>query len=205
LGWAHGDDEIISMEQAIAWFSTDGIGKAPSRFDMDKLTNLNSHYIKIRDNDRLIADITPLLKDIVKRDISSADTHLLGTGIGELKLRAKTLHELADQASFYVKADEGLDYDNKAKKNLKDTNLDVLKLVSTALENLNDWTVESLETTLRDLTKSHELKLGQILQPLRSALTGRAVSPPIFEVVFHLGKDSTLTRIEQAILAGPQA
>ncbi|MDB5691458.1 MAG: glutamate--tRNA ligase, partial [Alphaproteobacteria bacterium] len=115
LGWGHGDDEIISKDQAIAWFDLDAVGKAPSRFDIKKLENLNGHYIREASDGRLAGLVVPRLEASLGRTLGRAEIERLASAMAELKPRAKTLDELADGASFLVKS-RPLDYDEKAEQ-----------------------------------------------------------------------------------------
>jgi glutamyl-tRNA synthetase len=104
LGWAHGNDEIISIEQAIEWFDISSVGRSPARFDMAKLTNLNAHYMRISSNERLLKEIKPLLKEKVKDDVLLENgLKQILQGMDGLKIRAKTLVELAENSFFYIK------------------------------------------------------------------------------------------------------
>jgi len=102
LGWAHGDDEIISTEQAIAWFDLPGIGRSPSRLDFGKLDNLNGHYIREADDARLATLITPRIEAEIGRPLTATQTARLAAGMGGLKPRAKTLNDLAASAKLYA-------------------------------------------------------------------------------------------------------
>src|SRR5262244_2788512 len=102
LGWSHGDDEIISTEQAIEWFDIHAIGRAPARFDFAKLDSLNGHYIRAAEDDRLVAEIIPRLEKGLGQRLSDKELGRLREAMPELKLRPKTLVELAFNARFLV-------------------------------------------------------------------------------------------------------
>src|SRR5205823_9909013 len=102
LGWSHADDEIISTEQAIAWFDLGAVGRAPARFDFAKLDNINGHYIRLAEDNRLATLIAERLDKISRRPLSEADRTRLRRAMPELKLRPKTLAELASNAGFLV-------------------------------------------------------------------------------------------------------
>lgn len=201
LGWAHGDDEIFSTEQAIEWFDLDGIGKSASRFDYVKLTSLNAHYIKEADNAYLIDLITPGLEKLIGAPLDQTGKNRLLMGMNGLKERAKIVPELVENASFYVKP-RPLSYNEKAAKLLDEEGLARLGILKDPLENLSDWTEENLEKVTKDVAEKAEVKLGKIAQPLRAALTGSNMSPGIFEVMVVLGKEETLLRLEDATKKG---
>ncbi len=189
LGWGHGDDEIISREQAVLWFDIDAVGKSPSRFDLKKLENLNGHYLREADPARLAALIAP--------KIEGADTDLLARAMPVLTPRAKDLNELGEGASFLAKS-VPLDMDEKAASLLAGDARDLLGRVRLSLAALRDWTAEATEQAVREVAEMSGVKLGQVAQPLRAALTGRATSPGIFDVLALLGREESLARIADA-------
>ncbi len=194
LGWGHGDDEIISTEQAIKWFDLDAVGRAPSRFDFAKLDNLNGHYIRDCDDARLAGEVAQRLGKtgdpaIVKR---------LAVGMAGLKARAKTLKELAENARFYAAA-RPLALDDKARAQMNADARAVLTELRAALAAAGSWVASDLEGLARGFAEAKGVKLGQIAQPLRAALTGATTSPPIFEVMQVLGRDETMGRIDDCL------
>lgn len=189
LGWSHGDEEIISTEQAIAWFGLEAVGKSPSRFDFTKLENLNGHYMREASDERLVELILPKLP----QTDATGKSRLL-KGMPGLKARAKNINELADAASIYLihhmpdaKAAEML---SKGKE--------MLAALVPMLHELHEWDHEKIEQICRQYSESAGQKLGSVAQPLRVAVTGRTVSPGIFEVMEILGKDESLGRISAA-------
>ncbi|MCB1464981.1 MAG: glutamate--tRNA ligase [Nitratireductor sp.] len=203
LGWAHGDDEIMSTEQMVEWFDFGGLGRAPARFDIAKLQALNGHYIRYAEDDYLVSRMLDILPDIehgeeMARALDSEKYHQLIAAMPGLKERAKTVLELIDGAAFLF-ARVPLDLDEKAAAILDGTARAMIAELVPVFENLADWNAESTEKAVRDYAETHELKLGKIAQPLRAALTGRAVSPPVFDVLAVLGRREALERlIEQA-------
>jgi glutamyl-tRNA synthetase len=186
LGWGHGDDEIISREQAVEWFGLDHVGKSPSRFDLKKLENLNGHYIREADDERLAALIAPKLGD--------ADQAVLVKAMPELKARAHDLNALADGAGFLF-AKRPLQLDEAASALISDESRALLRSAHAALDALGDWTHDSTDQAIRAVADSEGVKLGKLAQPLRAALTGRTTSPGIFDVLVLLGKGESLSRI----------
>ena len=194
LGWGHGDEEIITTEQAVAWFDLPGVGRSPSRLDYDKLGSLNGHYIREANDDRLVELVRPLLEEKRGRPLEPACLERLRRAMPGLKPRAKTLVELADAAAFYVAA-RPLALDGKASKLLGDQAPILLARLVPELEATDDWSESSVEAAIRHFAEAEAIKLGQIAQPLRAALTGSAASPGIFEVMAVLGREETLARI----------
>ena len=187
LGWGHGDDEIISREQAVEWFDIAHVGKGPSRFDLAKLLNLNGHYIRESDDVRLAKLVAPLMA-------GSIDTDLLTRAMPVLKVRAKDLHDLANSAAFLF-ASRPLLIEDKAAALLTDDARAMLGKIVTNLRVCADWTSESLEVRVKSLAEEWGLGLGKLAQPLRAALTGQTTSPGIFDVLVLLGQEESLARI----------
>ena len=197
LGWSHGDEEIISREQAIEWFDLSAVGRAPARFDMERLISLNGHYIRESVDSELVEHILPTIEELLGARVGAAAETRLLTGISGLKERAKDLNELAENALFYCR-EIPLPLTDKAEKLLDSEALENLAALALVLQNLTSWDNEVLEAGVREFAEENTLKLGQIAQPLRAALTGSTVSPGIFEVMAALGRDQTLARIAAA-------
>ncbi|MEN9682637.1 MAG: hypothetical protein RLZZ427_388 [Pseudomonadota bacterium] len=187
LGWGHGDDEIISREQAVEWFDIGHVGKGASRFDMAKLLNLNGHYLREADDARLAALVAPKLG-------GNADLALLETAMPVLKVRAKDVNELAASAAFLF-AQRPLTIEDKAAALLTDDARALLGQVHARITAAADWTLPTLEAALKAMAEELGLGLGKLAQPLRAALTGQTTSPGIFDVLVLLGREESLARI----------
>jgi glutamyl-tRNA synthetase len=197
LGWSHGDQEIFSREELIEHFSTDHLGKSASVFDMDKLNWLNAHYIKEADPERLA---TILAWHFERMGHSDLDAHSLKAIIPLYQPRAKTMQEMADQALFFILDSEAIEYDPKAvKKFLKPEHRDHLANLTTRFADLPSFDQQSLEEVAAAYLEEKEIKFKAIAQPIRVALTGRTVSPGLFETMEALGKQQTLARMKRAI------
>lgn len=195
LGWGHGDREEITREEAIELFDLDGVGKSPSRFDIKKLQNLNSHYIREADDARLASLVAGKLGD-------TAEVALLTKAMPVLKTRARTVNELVEGAAFLFKS-RPLEMTEKAAALLDDEGRARLAGLSVRLAKENHWTIEALEATTKSYAEELDLGLGKLAQPMRAALTGTTTSPGIFDVLVLLGKEESLARIDaQASLAG---
>jgi glutamyl-tRNA synthetase len=194
LGWGHGDDEIISREQAIEWFDLDHVGKSPSRFDFKKLGNLNGHYIREADDERLAQLVAPRIGGL-----TADQRDLLVRAMPELKARAHDLNQLAEGARFLFDK-RPLEMDPAADALLTPESRALLKSAHGALSNLANWEHDNLEQAIRDVAEREDVKLGKLAQPLRVALTGRTTSPGIFDVLVLLGQGESLKRIEDQIV-----
>lgn len=197
LGWGHGDDEIISRDQAIQWFGIDNVGRSPSRFDFKKLENLNGHYIREADNARLAQIATPRIEAGLARSLNDDEAALLTRAMEFLKPRAKTMLEIADGAAFLF-ASSPLEFEEKAAQQLRDAPAGLLVAVTEKLRSIDGWAAEDVENAVRLTSEEAGLGLGKIAQPLRAALTGRTTSPGIFDVLALLGRDNSLARLDAA-------
>ena len=204
LGWSHGDDEIISGEQAVAWFDLDAVGRAAARFDFDKLASLNGHYIRESAAPLLAALVMERLEATLGRPLGETARQRIEKALPGLQPRAKTLVELAENAAFYV-AEAPLTLTAKAAKLLTEEGLGLLAALRPALADLESWDDAALEAAVRGFAEAREVKLGQVAQPLRAALTGSHASPGLFEVMAVLGREESLARIDAAPQARPAA
>lgn len=198
LGWGYGDEEIISRAKATEWFSLDAVGRSPSRFDLKKLEHLNGHYMREADDARLTDLVAPRIEALLERALTEADRAMLQSSMKELKVRAKTLVELAQSALFFFRT-RPIPLDAGATKLLQPPAPEVLREAYKALADASDWKPEVLDAAVRALAERLGLGLGKVAQPLRAALTGSNTSPGIFDVLVGLGRDESLGRIEDAI------
>jgi glutamyl-tRNA synthetase len=202
LGWSHGDDEIISTDEAIDWFDIADVGRAAARFDQAKLDSVNAHYIRAADDGRLVALVSERLEREFGGALSRMQRERLLKAMPGLKPRAKTIVELAQKARFYV-APRPISIAADASKALTPETRERLGALGAALTPLGEpeWTAPVLEAELRRFAEGGGLKLGAIAQPLRAALTGSLASPGLFEVMEVLGREESLARIEDAARA----
>ena len=183
LGWSHGDDETISRAQAIEWFDLASVGRSPARFDMDKLANLNGHYIRHTEDSDLMSQLQPQLSELLSGEPDPVGLKRLELLLPSLKQRAKDLVEMAESAKFLFRQ-RPLKLDNKAAKLInRDSQAIISKLID-ELESLATWEIEALEAQIRSFSDNQSLKMSKIAQPLRAMLTGSTISPGIFDVLF---------------------
>jgi glutamyl-tRNA synthetase len=199
LGWSHGNDEIMSTSQMLDWFDLTDINRSAARFDFAKLEDLNGHYIRTADDQELllrIEDLLPYLPAgaaITARLDADMRAKLLIAMPG-LKERAKTLIELINGTDFLF-ADRPLPLDEKAQKLLDGEGRQRLSDLLPKLEAADHWKPSELEEIVRTYAEATGAKLGKVAQPLRAALTGKSVSPPVFDVLAVLGREEALARI----------
>jgi len=196
LGWSHGDQEFFTREELIEKFSLDHIGKSAGVFNPEKLLALNAEHIRNAAEEKLAPQLLPFLAEKgISADVSSP---LLMGAIRTLKPRSKTLIEMADGVEFYFKAPET--YEEKGmKKFFKPEGLDPVKQLTDALERTDAFDEKSLEAVFQSIMDASGLGFGKLAQPVRLALTGKTVSPGIFEMIAALGRDETIARLRRAI------
>jgi glutamyl-tRNA synthetase len=194
LGWGHGDVEVLDRDEAVRLFDLDGVGRAPSRMDYARLTNLNGIYIRQAEDDRLTAEVLERLAHRRGLALGGKAAARIRALMPELKQRAKTLAELADAATFLARP-LPLPMEPKAAAVLTPEARIFLRDVAGALAK-TDFTPASIDAALRDLAAATGRKLGQVAQPLRAALTGSTASPGIDATLAALGKEEALARLE---------
>jgi glutamyl-tRNA synthetase len=199
LGWSHGDDEIMSTGQMIEWFDIDAINRGAARFDFAKLESVNAHYLRARSDEELVNLLVGELPHLAGGEafevrLDEARRRQLGQAMPLLKERAKSLVDLVNGAHFIV-AERPLPLDETAEKLLDTEARKLLASVVPVLAAAAEWSAPALETAVKAHAEKEGLKLGKLAQPLRAALTGRATSPGIFDVLAILGRDESLARI----------
>lgn len=193
LGWSHGDDEVISRNDAIRWFSFNNVGKSPSRFDMAKLQNLNGHYIRIRSNESLLEYMLPFFKV----ELTELHKERILRGMNSLKARAKTIVELVESAMVYVSSPKL--FDEKCRKYQTDFHKTILTEIANKLETGEFCSSESeLCNQVKAYANSKNIKLLEIAQAMRVALCGKLVSPSVFELVSILGVGESVHRFRES-------
>jgi glutamyl-tRNA synthetase len=201
LGWSHGDDEIFSTDQMVEWFSLDALNKGAARFDFVKLENVNGHYIREAKPEYLY-DVMVATAEEVGRTADAeglkANRETALAALPELQPRAKTVLELIDLAQF-IYASRPLPIEEKAAALLTTESRATLGEMATMLRDLADWSVPAIDEAMRALAETKGLKLGKLAQPLRAALTGRTVSPGIFEVMVLIGREESLARLNDQV------
>lgn len=198
LGWSHGDDEIFTKEQASQWFDLKDINAGPSRLDAKKLDHVNSHYMRVADDERITAEVLAR-----NADIRTDNTHTMRllAGMHDLKARAATLVQLAVEARFYL-VDAPFPYDEKATAILKEHEAHhAMHDIYDVLARLGaDFTDTAIESACRKLAEEkYGGKLAKIMMPLRAALTGATTSPPLFKAAEILGQAETMNRVKAAL------
>ena len=193
LGWSHKDQEIFSRTQMEQLFHVKDINKAPARLDIEKLKNINAHYIKNADDAYLSSIVvSELLKD---HDLSKESQNAVLKGIKDLKTRAKTLNELKIASHIYA-IEIPINYEPDALKIIKEIGPVLINTILELLnQNLENFTASNLQKQFQDFAIAQNVTLGEIAIPLRSLITGTTKSPSIFGIMENIGSQNTLKRI----------
>lgn len=194
LGWSHGDSEIISRDEAIEWFDFASVGKSPSRFDINKLNHLNSHYIRQKDDAALFEYTLPF----IGRDIDDTTKSKILRGMKGLKERADTIVALAKSCMVYVDAPNS--YDEKSNKFTTETHVSLVEKFIDIIESAKDDLEEhSMLESAKEIAILNNVKLVEVAQSLRVAITGTTISPSVFEIISILGKEESILRLNNFV------
>ncbi len=197
LGWAHGDQEYFTDEEAIAVFKLDGLNKAAPRLDVEKMKSVNAHHLRIA-NDKRLAELTAKRVEETGGEVSESDRARLIAAMPALKPRARTIHELADQAGF-IFLTRPLEITRKAAKPLNEEALQRLGRLKTQLEMLENWSADSLGMALKRFAEDEEVGFGKVGAPLRAVLTGGAPAPDLADTMAILGREESLGRLSDKV------
>ena len=188
LGWSHGDDEIFSTEQLVDWFSLDAVGKAPARFDTEKLDYVNAQHLNISDDAALTAEVLAL-----DPALAAHEAQVLAA-MPQLKERAKRIGDLVTDSAF-LKASRPIQAEDKLAKHLTDETCTHLAALRDRLSGLENWSGEAIDTVVKAYMEAEGLKMGKIAPALRAALVGNSHSPGVIPVLALLGRDEALARL----------
>ena len=195
LGWSHGDQEIFSVDEMIELFDIGDVNKSASTFDIEKLTWLNQQYIKNADPDRLVPELLWQLEHLGVTADAGRDLEGI---VRALQERSTTMLEMAQGALFFFQ-DFDAYHEKAAKQHLRPVVLEPMRKVRAELAGLGEWNADSVHQVINGVADAMELKLGKVAQPIRVAVSGGPVSPPIDQTLALLGRDKTLQRIDSAI------
>ncbi|WP_040817237.1 glutamate--tRNA ligase [Litoreibacter arenae] len=193
LGWSHGDDEVFTTEKALEWFDLGGIGKAPARLDFKKMENINRHHIGMSDSETMLRDVQNYLAAIGESPLPDDKATAFVQAFGQMDVADKTVGDLLGKFAF-VLDEPPFTLDEKAEKLLDPVSRGILTQLTPHLQTAS-WNREELEQTVTKFAEAQELKFGKLAGPLRVALSGRAVSPSVFDMMMVLGRDETLARL----------
>ncbi|MFQ5848444.1 MAG: glutamate--tRNA ligase [Candidatus Methylomirabilales bacterium] len=209
LGWSHGDQEIFNREELVRYFDIARVGDTPAIFDQAKLDWLNAHYLREADPKRLADLLVPFYRQagISPEEIEAKAAGWSSSGkagtfgeavIRAFRERAKTLGDLAQASLFLFRVATDVDV-QAVEKYLQPEALEPLRELHERLQGIGSFDAASLERLYRDFVAEKRLKLGDVAQPSRVALTGRSVSPPLFLVMELVGREACLERLGAAL------
>lgn len=196
LGWAHGDAEFFTSDQAKEWFDLGGIGRAPARLDFKKLENLCGQHIAAAEDTALLAELQAYLAAAGRPALTEAQAALMVRGMYCLKERAKTFPELIEKAAFILST-RPIVPDEAAAKALDAVSRGILKSLTPRLQNAS-WQKHDLEAILTETAAEHGMGFGKLAAPLRAALAGRTVTPSVYDMMLVIGQDETIARLTEA-------
>ena len=193
LGWSHGDQEIFTKDEMIDLFSLKKIRKSSSRFDLKKLEDINSHYVREMNEEDLINEMGKGLTNLPKDKLN-----ILKMLLPEIAKRSKTINDLKENSDFIIN-DVPLNLSGEAQEVLTKKSISMLKKLKHRLEALKRWNINELKEIIENFSNDENLKLREVLLPLRAAITGRLSSIGIYDVLYYLNKEHTLKRINEAL------
>ena len=193
LGWSHGDDEFFNTTQAISWFDLKGINKSPARFDFKKLDSINGKHIATLEENDLLKNIEEFTKLNDDYDLTKLQISKITKALYCLREKSKKIPDIIDKAHFLLTT-RPIVRDDRAKEVLNSGGIQLLKQLTPYLENVN-WSREGLEIAINNYLLDNSFKLGQIVQPLKAALSGKPSTPSVFDMMVLLGPDEVKDRI----------
>jgi glutamyl-tRNA synthetase len=196
LGWAHGDAEIFTSEEAMKMFDLSGIGRAPARLDFKKLENTCGHHMAMADDAALLHELQAYLAAAGREALSSTQESRMLAALPFLKKSAKTFPELIEKASFLL-IDRPVVPDPKAQESLDTVSRGILKSLTPRLQNAS-WTKEALEPILNEIAAENGIGFGKLAAPLRAAIAGRTVTPSVYDMMLTIGREETVARLSDA-------
>ena len=195
LGWSHGNQEIFSLEEMTDFFDLSKLTSSASIFNPGKLLWLNQYYIMNLPVENIRDALSISMK---KLGIDHSDGPDLINVVKVFRERAETMLHMAESCRYCYEDFKELDL-KSVKKHLRPVILEPLKSVSKKFNQLSEWSSENIESCIKDTVASYDITMGKLGQPLRVAVTGGSVSPPIDKTIWLIGKDRILRRLEQAI------
>ena len=200
LGWgaSDDDDDVVSMDDMIRRFDLADVSRNAAVFDTKKLDWMNGVYIRAMDESAFVDSTVPLVEERLGRSLDHAELDRYRRIAPHVQERAKTLAEVPPQVDFLFGDLEGYDEGSWSKVMTTPEAPIALDGANTALAGLTEWTTDAIDASLRAMLEEHELSARKGLQPLRVAISGSTVSPPLFESIEVLGRDATLERLMAA-------
>ncbi len=194
LGWSYKDKEIFDLDESIKYFNLEGIGKSPSKLDIDRIYSMNEHYIKNIDENDLFNFLIKYCETYQEK-IPDLGKKKIKNSLHFLKNKAKTLEDIYKNSKFLI--NDKVQIEKEDKKLLDKTAIKIIKLFSDDINKLSDFTREKLEPIINDLIKNNNTNFKGVGQPLRICLTGSKFGPGIYDILCSLGKEEVSKRLSQ--------
>ena len=192
LGWSHGDDEIISREQAIKWFGIDGMGKSPARLDFAKMKHMNAYYLRSMNDE----DLAKLIFENLDQNLSAESKNNIKLGLEAMKPRAELVTDLVDLTNIFI-VDSAIKYTDEAKFLIDECDSGLIDKVMDKIDNIAKFNKDNIQVVLTEVAVENQMKLGELMKYIRAFITGRIVSPSVFEVMEIIGKENSIKRLKQ--------
>ncbi len=196
LGWSYQDKEIFTLEESIKFFNLEGIGKSPSKLDMNRILSMNEHYIKNIDENDLYDNLLKYCKEY-KDKIDAEKATKIKSSLVFLKNKAKTLEEIYNNAKYII--NDEVDFNENDLKLIDDKSKKIINEFQNEIKNLKNLTRDNLEPIVNNLIKKHETNFKGVGQPLRVALTGSKFGPGLYDIVISLGKVDVEKRLRKIL------
>lgn len=196
LGWSHGDDEVFSEQQAISWFGLEAVNKAPSRMDFDKLAYINGEHLKLADTGYIAGLVCQEIEK--SRAISDEERKRILLAMPELKLRGRTIPEIAAASQFLI-VQRPIDIPAKAAKKLNSEALQILKDLKDNLAAEDEWSSDKLHDAISDFCQKRDIGMGKVGPQLRTSLTGGLPAPDLHLILYWLGREESFARIDDVL------
>ncbi|WP_316353295.1 glutamate--tRNA ligase [Candidatus Trichorickettsia mobilis] len=194
LGWSHGDDEIIAKTTAINWFNLEGLGASPARLDFAKMRHLNAHYLRNKDNQELAAIVVAELAKHYK--ISDEERKYILQAMDAIKIRAELITDLVELAKIFL-ISSSIEYSDEAILILQQSNKNYVEQVIAMLKTIKNNDKETIQNSFKHLATDNQIKLGELMKPIRVLITGLANSPSIFEIIEIIGIEHSIERLKK--------
>ena len=196
LGWSFKDKEIFTLDESVKYFNLEGIGKSPSKLDMNRILSMNEHYIKNINEKDLFIQFSDYCK-IFKKVISNDKSEKIKNSLSFLRNKAKTLEDIFNNGQYIIQEEVNFNkddlklIDNKAKKVISEFKKELMKT--------DKLSREILEPIINNLIKTNDTNFKGVGQPLRIALTGSKFGPGIYDIIISLGIDEVTKRLNNKI------
>ncbi|WP_103256537.1 glutamate--tRNA ligase [Tabrizicola aquatica] len=196
LGWAHGDAEIFTSDEAMQMFDLKGIGRAPARLDFKKLENTCGHHMAMADDAALLHELQAFLAAAGRESLTDMQKARMAAALPFLKKSAKTFPELMEKAAFLL-IERPISPETKAAESLDTVSRGILKSLTPRLQNAS-WTKDALEPILTEIATENGIGFGKLAAPLRAAIAGRSVTPSVYDMMLTIGREETVARLMDA-------